>query len=108
MVDFVEDQGKQAVLFNVPNANESMFPPAVAKELREKRDYHNAMFDYQTHLPHVKPYPPTMGYRWKPWQFGVNLAIWQYLLEFPYALSRDTVVLVRHNFLSWIRPLQVF
>ena len=42
MVHLVTDQDKKAVLFNVPNANESMFPPAVAKELREKREYHNA------------------------------------------------------------------
>ena len=42
MVQAVRDSGKKAVLFNVPNANEAMFPPAVAKELREKRDYHNA------------------------------------------------------------------
>ena len=34
--------GKQTVLFNVPNVNEAMFPPDDAKELREKRDYHNA------------------------------------------------------------------
>ena len=38
----VSGSGQEAVLFNVPNANESMFPPAVAQELREKRDYHNA------------------------------------------------------------------
>ena len=42
MVQAVQDQGKKAVLFNVPNANEAMFPPYVVKELREKRDYHNA------------------------------------------------------------------
>jgi lysophospholipase L1-like esterase len=30
------------ILFNVPYANESMFPPDVAKELHAKRDYHNA------------------------------------------------------------------
>ena len=42
MVQAVQDQGKKAVLFNVPNANEAMFPPYVVKKLREKRDYHNA------------------------------------------------------------------
>ncbi len=42
MVKTVRDSGKQAVLFSVPNANEAVFPPAIAKELREKRDYHNA------------------------------------------------------------------
>ena len=41
MVQLVMDQGKKAVLFNVPNANEAMFPPYVVRELREKRDYHN-------------------------------------------------------------------
>jgi lysophospholipase L1-like esterase len=42
MVQTVRDRGKQAILFNVPNANEAAFPPDVAKELRHKRDYHNA------------------------------------------------------------------
>jgi len=42
MVQLVRDQTKQPILFNVPNANESIFPSYVAKELREKRDYHNA------------------------------------------------------------------
>ncbi len=42
MVQLVRDQAKQAILFNVPNANESMFLPYVARELREKREYHNA------------------------------------------------------------------
>ena len=42
MVQAVRNQGKQAVLFNVPNVNEAMFLPYVIKELREKRDYHNA------------------------------------------------------------------
>ena len=43
MVHLVVDQGKKAVLFNVPKANEAMFPPAVVRELREKREFHNAM-----------------------------------------------------------------
>jgi hypothetical protein len=42
MVQLVRNQAKQAILFNVPNANEAMFPPYVVRELREKRDYHNA------------------------------------------------------------------
>ena len=42
MLQAVHDQGKKAVLFNVPNANEAMFLPYVVRELREKRDYHNA------------------------------------------------------------------
>jgi lysophospholipase L1-like esterase len=42
MVQLVRDRGKRAILFNVPAVNETMFTPHVAKELREKRDYHNA------------------------------------------------------------------
>jgi lysophospholipase L1-like esterase len=42
MVQAVQDQGKQPILFDVPNANEAMFLPYVVRELREKRDYHNA------------------------------------------------------------------
>ena len=42
MVQAVKEQGKQTVLFNVPNVNEAMFLPYVIGELREKRDYHNA------------------------------------------------------------------
>jgi lysophospholipase L1-like esterase len=42
MVQLVRDRGKRAILFNVPNANEAMFTPDVVRELREKRDYHNA------------------------------------------------------------------
>ena len=42
MVQLVRDRGKRGVLFNVPNANETLFPAHVSKELREKRDYHNA------------------------------------------------------------------
>ncbi len=33
---------RNPILFNVPNVNEAMFLPAVAKELRAQRDYHNA------------------------------------------------------------------
>lgn len=42
MVDAVESAGGNTILFNVPNVNESMFPPALTAECREKRDYHNA------------------------------------------------------------------
>ena len=42
MVQLVRDRGRRAVLFNVPNANEAMFPSYITRELREKRDYHNA------------------------------------------------------------------
>ena len=42
MVHILRNSGKQPVLFNVPNVNEAMFPQDEAKNLREKRDYHNA------------------------------------------------------------------
>ena len=35
-------KSKYPILFNVPNVNEAAFSPNVAKELRKKRDYHNA------------------------------------------------------------------
>jgi lysophospholipase L1-like esterase len=41
MVGAVRGRGIHAILFNVPYVNESMFMPAVARELHEKRDYHN-------------------------------------------------------------------
>lgn len=41
MVDSVRGKGKQAILFNVPYANETMFVPFVAEDLHAKRDYHN-------------------------------------------------------------------
>ena len=41
MVQAVTVKGKEPILFNVPNANEAMFVPYFANELREKRDYHN-------------------------------------------------------------------
>ena len=43
MVQLVRGQGKAPILFNVPNVNEAVFPPGVARELREKRDYHNGL-----------------------------------------------------------------
>jgi lysophospholipase L1-like esterase len=42
MVQATQDRGKQPILFNVPNVNEAMFTPWVAKELRGKRAFHNA------------------------------------------------------------------
>lgn len=42
MVRAVVEQAKQPLLFNVPHANEAMFSPWMARELHEKRDYHNA------------------------------------------------------------------
>ncbi len=42
MVRLVAEQGNRSVLFNVPYANESMFLARIARELHEKRDYHNA------------------------------------------------------------------
>ena len=42
MIRAVWDSRKFPILFNVPNANEAMFLPAVAKELCAERDYHNA------------------------------------------------------------------
>ncbi|RPJ08257.1 MAG: SGNH/GDSL hydrolase family protein, partial [Deltaproteobacteria bacterium] len=41
MAQMVLDQGKQPILFNVPNANETMFPPRIAREIHAKRDFHN-------------------------------------------------------------------
>ena len=42
MIRAVWKSRKYPILFNVPAVNESMFVPAVAKELRAKRDDHNA------------------------------------------------------------------
>ena len=41
MAQMVLDQGKQPILFNVPHANEAMFPSRFAREIHGKRDYHN-------------------------------------------------------------------
>jgi lysophospholipase L1-like esterase len=41
MADAVIERGKQPVLFNVPHANESLFPPEMAAEIRAKREHHN-------------------------------------------------------------------
>jgi lysophospholipase L1-like esterase len=42
MVQAVREQEKRPILFNVPYANESMFPRHIAKDTHEKRAYHNA------------------------------------------------------------------
>ena len=42
MVQTVQDRGKRAILFNIPNANIAMFPPRVARALLDEREYHNA------------------------------------------------------------------
>jgi lysophospholipase L1-like esterase len=41
MVQAVVERGKRPILFNIPCANEAMFSPWIARELHEKRDYHN-------------------------------------------------------------------
>ena len=41
MAQMVLDRGKRPVLFNVPHANEAMFPPRFASQIHAKRDYHN-------------------------------------------------------------------
>ena len=41
MVHAVIEHGQQPMLFNVPYANESAFTPSIARELHQKRDYHN-------------------------------------------------------------------
>jgi lysophospholipase L1-like esterase len=42
MVQTVQDRGKRAIFFNIPNANIAMFPPRVARTLLDEREYHNA------------------------------------------------------------------
>ena len=41
MVRAIRDGGRQAILLNVPYANESLFPRSVAEDLHRRRDYHN-------------------------------------------------------------------
>ncbi len=41
MVDEVQERGKLPILFNVPYANESMFPRDIAEDTHRRRDYHN-------------------------------------------------------------------
>jgi len=38
----VIEQGKIPLIFNIPYANEAMFPTSIARDTHEKRDYHNA------------------------------------------------------------------
>ena len=40
MVETVVERGKRPFLFNVPHANEAMFPPRFASEIHGKPDYH--------------------------------------------------------------------
>ncbi len=41
MVQAVLDHGMQAILFNVPHVNESVFPDHMVETIRAKREYHN-------------------------------------------------------------------
>ena len=41
MVQFVVERGKRPILFNVPHVNEQMFPPCIAGDIHDKREYHN-------------------------------------------------------------------
>ena len=41
MIQAVRDEERQPILFNVPYANESRFPPHIATDTHEKRNYHN-------------------------------------------------------------------
>ena len=41
MVQFVVERGKRPILFNVPHVNEQMFPPCIADDIHDKREYHN-------------------------------------------------------------------
>ena len=41
MVQSIRESGRKPILFNVPYANEAMFPEPLAQELHDKRDYHN-------------------------------------------------------------------
>jgi lysophospholipase L1-like esterase len=41
MVQIAVGSGKQPILFNVPHVRERAFPPRMAKEIHDKRDYHN-------------------------------------------------------------------
>ena len=42
MVSAVRSANKIPILFNVPNVKAAMFPPSLAVECHQKRDYHNA------------------------------------------------------------------
>jgi lysophospholipase L1-like esterase len=41
MVQAIRDGGRQPIIFDVPYANESMFPRRTAEDLHRMRDYHN-------------------------------------------------------------------
>ena len=56
MVRAIREGGRQPILLNVPYANESMFPPSVARDLHRMRDYHNerlASFCQDNQIPLV-------------------------------------------------------
>ena len=56
MVRAIRDGGRQAILLNVPYANESMFPRRVAEDLHRMRDYHNERLTahcLENHVPLV-------------------------------------------------------
>ena len=56
MVRVIRDGGRQAILLNVPYANESMFPRRVAEDLHRMRDYHNERLTahcLENHVPLV-------------------------------------------------------
>ena len=57
MVRAIRDGGRQAILLNVPYANESMFPRRVAEDLHRMRDYHNERLTahcLENHVPLVE------------------------------------------------------
>ncbi len=42
MVESVRERGKRPIVFNVPYANEPLFPPRLASQLHAEREFHNA------------------------------------------------------------------
>jgi lysophospholipase L1-like esterase len=57
MVRAIREGGRQTMLLNVPHANESMFPPSVARDLHRIRDYHNetlTVFCLKSRIPLVE------------------------------------------------------
>jgi lysophospholipase L1-like esterase len=56
MVRAIRDGGRQPILFNLPYANESMFPRRIAEDLHRVRDYHNerlAVYCLENQIPLV-------------------------------------------------------
>ena len=57
MVRAIREGGRQPMLLNVPHANESMFPPSVARDLHRIRDYHNetlTVFCLKSRIPLIE------------------------------------------------------